>query len=52
MISARNGQAGTPSGITQIKVFDRNEEEIKKQIKELQDQLKALAKDMAGLSKA
>jgi predicted RNase H-like nuclease (RuvC/YqgF family) len=38
--------------VSQIKVFDRNEEEVKKQIKELQDQLKALAKDLAGLSQS
>jgi hypothetical protein len=38
--------------ITQVKVFDRNEEEVKKQIKDLQEQLKALAKDLAGLSQS
>jgi hypothetical protein len=38
--------------ISQIKVFDRHEEEVKQQIKELQDQLKALANDLANMSQS
>lgn len=36
--------------VTSINVFDRNQEELKAQIKALQDQLHALAKDMDQLS--